>query len=284
MIRLGAHASLWTPRWTREAAERFIPDAVKHGLSVIEINPYDLEDRAAIDHSAGLFRRHGVSPVCSIGLPPELGAPTRPKEALPFVTEALDRAARLGAKLLTGLPYATLGYKSGAAPTDAEYDDLAALLRPAARRAAEAGITLGIEVCNRYETHLLNTGAQGAMLQDRVGEPNVIVHLDTYHMNVEEVTYSQGFESVRGRCRYVHLSESNRSVPGRGTVDWDDVFAGLAAIGYDGDLTLESFVSIPDEFKAALCVWRPVAANSDEVLAGLPFLRAKAQAHGVRIS
>lgn len=283
MPRLGAHASLWTPKWTPEAAERFIPEAKKNGITVIEINPYDFENSGDIDHSAGLFRQHGVQPVCSVGLPPEMGAPTRPELAGKFLATAIERADQVGAKLLTGVPYTTLGYRSGSEPTDAEYDAIVTLIKPAARTAAERGITVGIEVCNRYETHLLNTGAQGAMLQDRIGEPNVTVHLDAYHMNVEERSFSAGFESVRGRCRYVHLSESNRSVPGAGTVDWDDVFSGLAAIGFDGDLTLESFVNIPDEFKAALCVWRPVAANSDEVLGGVPFLRERAKAHGVVI-
>ena len=78
---------------------------------------------------------------------------------------------------------------------------------------------LGIEPCNRYETHLLNTAKQSAELIERVGAENVFVHLDTYHMNIEEVSMAQGFADAGEHLGYVHLSESNRGVPGRGTLD-----------------------------------------------------------------
>lgn len=284
MIRLGAHASLWTPKWSREAAEKFIPEAARNGITAIEINPYDFADDAAIDHSARLFSKHDVLPICSVGLPPAIGAPLKIAEAARFLDKAIERAARVGAQLLTGLTYATLGYKSGMPATDAEYRDIVTLLKPAARRAAEHGLTIGIEACNRYETHLLNTGAQGAMLQEMIGASNVTVHLDTYHMNIEEESFAAGFRSVKGRCRYVHLSESNRGAFGKGTIDWEKVFAGLAEIGFDGNLTIESFVNVPEEFKAALSVWRPVAENADVVVESTFLLREKAKKHGLALA
>jgi D-psicose/D-tagatose/L-ribulose 3-epimerase len=283
MVVLGVHASLWTPEWSPEAAAWIIPAAAKSGIGVVEVNPFDFETDGAIDASAELFRSFGVKPVCSVGLPPEMGAPTRADLASGFLETAIGRAARLGATLLTGVPYTTLGYRSGKPPTQQEYDEIVALIKPAARRAADHGITIGLEVCNRYETHLLNTGAQGAALQEMIGEPNVTVHLDTYHMNIEEKSFSEGFKSVAGRCGYAHLSESHRGRPGTGTIDWDDVFAGLAAIDFDGIATLESFVNVPETFKPALAVWRDVAPNADYVLEGIPVLREAAARHGITL-
>ena len=74
-----------------------------------------------------------------------------------------------------------------------------------------------------------------------------------------------------------------RGTPGGGNVDWDGVFGGLARIGFDGDMVLESFVHLHPDIARALCVWRPVAAGgaAEVVGTGLPFLRDKARAHGL---
>ena len=77
------------------------------------------------------------------------------------------------------MTYSTLGWRSGIPPTEQEYANIVAALRPVARRAAEYGMTVGLEPCNRYETHLLNTAEQTLFLMDRIGEPNLTVHLDT---------------------------------------------------------------------------------------------------------
>ena len=60
--------------------------------------------------------------------------------------------------------------------------------------AADAGVTLGLEFCNRYETNVLNTTEQTLAFIDDVDRPNVMAHLDVYHMNIEEVSF-------RGACR-----------------------------------------------------------------------------------
>jgi D-psicose/D-tagatose/L-ribulose 3-epimerase len=141
---------------------------------------------------------------------------------------------------------------------------------------------LGLEPCNRYETHLLNTAAQSLALLDRIGAPNTTVHLDTYHMNIEEKGIGHGFRVAGARAPYIHISESDRGVPGTGTIDWDDAFAALAAIGFSGDLVIESFVTLPPEIASALCVWRPVAKDRYEVLEqGVSTIFSLARKHGL---
>jgi D-psicose/D-tagatose/L-ribulose 3-epimerase len=65
-----------------------------------------------------------------------------------------------------------------------------------AARAQDLGVTLGLEVVNRYETNVCNTAAQGMELLHDVNNPNVVVHLDSYHMNIEEV----GMEEAVATC------------------------------------------------------------------------------------
>ena len=151
-----------------------------------------------------------------------------------------------------------------------------------AQHARKLGITLGIEPCNRYETHLLNTSTQALAMLEMIGEPNVTIHFDTYHMNIEEKGIGHGIRATAGKCSYIHMSESDRGVPGTGTIDWPDVFRALADIGFDGKLVVESFVTLPPEIAAALSVWRPVARDRHEVLAkGVPFLKGLAKVHGL---
>ena len=85
-----------------------------------------------------------------------------------------------------------------------------------------------------------------------------------------------------GRVRYVHLSESDRGVPGSGNVDCRGAPAALKRADYSGDLALESFVAMPPQLAAALSVWRPVARDAEEALAvGAPYVKSLAQASGL---
>ena len=93
-------------------------------------------------------------------------------------------------------------------------------------------------------------------------------------MNIEEKGLAAGFKTAGEATSYIHLSESHRGVPGTGSVDWDGAFASLKATAFDGDLVIESFVTLPAEIASALSVWRPVAKDRYEVLdRGVPFLR-----------
>jgi D-psicose/D-tagatose/L-ribulose 3-epimerase len=143
-------------------------------------------------------------------------------------------------------------------------------------------MTLGLEACNRYETHLVNTAAQARALAERIDEPAVMIHLDTYHANIEEKSFADALADGGGLVRYVHLSESDRGVPGSGNVHWHSVMTALKGVHFSGDLVMESFVTSMPELAAALSVWRPVASGADEVLEiGVPYLKSLAQASGL---
>jgi D-psicose/D-tagatose/L-ribulose 3-epimerase len=280
-VKLGMHASLWSATWTREAAELAIPEAAEHGLDVIEF-PLLVPETIDAKHSRKLFEKHGIEPTASLCLPEDKMAQVAPDKAEAFLIKALDKAHEVGTSFLGGVTYSALGYRSGKPPTKAEYANMAKALKPAARHARKLGITLGLEPCNRYETHLLNTSTQALRFLELLDEPNVTIHLDTYHMNIEEKGIAGGFRNAGQHCSYVHLSESDRGVPGTGTIDWDDVFRTLADIGFKGRLVVESFVTLPPEIAAALSVWRPVARDRQEVLErGVPFLKGLAKVHGL---
>ena len=279
MSRIGMHFSLWAPSWTREEAERAIPEAARYGIELIEI-PLLQPETIDVVHARRLLGEHGMAASASLCLPETCMAAVDPAAATAFLLRAVDASHALGCDFLGGVTYSALGYRSGRPPTEGEYANIVRALKPVARRAGELGIRLGLEPCNRYETHLLNTAKQTLDLVERIDEPNLAIHLDTYHMNIEEAGLANGFRAAGKRAPYVHLSESHRGVPGTGTIDWDDVFRGLVSVGFDGDLVVESFVTLPPEIAAALAVWRPVARDRYAVLnEGVGFLRHLARKH-----
>jgi len=277
MQGFGVHTSMWAGNWDRASAERAIAAAVHYEMDFIEI---PLLNAPAVDaaHTRALLEKHDLSAVCSLGLPQAVWPSHNPQGAIDYLKVAIDKAADLGAQALSGVTYGGIGERSGVPPTETEYDNVARALGPAAKHAKSRGLLLGIEPVNRYETHLINTGWQAVEMIERVGADNIFVHLDTYHMNIEEKGAANGILDAREHLKYIHLSESDRGAPGAGNVPWDEIFAALAAIGFKGGLAMESFINMMPELALSLSVWRPVAKDEAEVMGtGLPFLRNKAR-------
>jgi len=281
MQGFGVHTSMWAMGWTRDAAERAVAAGVKYGVDFIEIA---LLQPAAADavHTRKLLEDNNLVAVCSLGLPEHAWASIRPDTAIEYLAVAINKTADMGGKALSGVIYGGIGERTGKPPTTGELDNIARAIGVSAKLAKSRGIQLGIEAVNRYENHIINTAQQAVDLVERVGFDNVFVHLDTYHMNIEEKGAGQGILVARDHLRYIHLSESDRGTPGEGNCPWDAIFVALAAIGFKGGLAMESFLNLPPEIGAGLSVWRPVANSETEVMGkGLPFLRNKAQQYGL---
>jgi D-psicose/D-tagatose/L-ribulose 3-epimerase len=277
MQGFGVHTSMWTMNWDRAGAEKAVAAAAHYKMDFIEIA---LLNAPAVDaaHSRALLEKAGMKSVCSLGLPEHAWASKHPEKAIEHLKVAIDKTAEMGGLALSGVTFGGIGERTGFPPTQAEYDNIAIALTAAAKHAKSRGILLGIEPVNRYENHLINTGWQAVQMIEKVGADNIFIHLDTYHMNIEEKGAGNGILDAREHIRYIHLSESDRGTPGSGTCDWDEVFATLAAIGFKGGLAMESFINMPPEVSYGLSVWRPVAKDEAEVMGeGLPFLRNKAR-------
>jgi len=277
MHGFGVHTSMWTMSWDKAGAERAVAAAAHYQMDFIEVA---LLNPQAVDaaHTRALLEKHGLRVVASLGLPEDAWPSRAPEAAITRLTMALDKAAEMGCEALTGVTYGGIGERTGVPPTEAEYDNVARALEAAAKHARSLGLLFGIEPVNRYETHLINTARQAVEMIERVGAENMFVHLDTYHMNIEEKGAGNGIIDAREHLKYIHLSESDRGTPGSGTCDWDEIFATLKAIGFNGGLAMESFINMPPELAYGLSVWRPVAKDQAEVMEnGLPFLRGKAR-------
>jgi D-psicose/D-tagatose/L-ribulose 3-epimerase len=206
--------------------------------------------------------------------------PTVQRRAYEHMQKVVDCCAAVGAKILAGPHQIALGVFSGRGPTDEEWSRSVDHIRRVAEYAAGAGLTVTEEVVNRFELYLLNTMAQAIRFVDEVGQPNCLVHLDTFHANIEEKLPGDSIRAAGPRIGYVHISENDRGVPGTGHVAWDATFAALRAIGYDGWLTVESFGDALPNLAAATKIWRPLFDSQDQVATeGLAFMKRKVAQH-----
>jgi D-psicose/D-tagatose/L-ribulose 3-epimerase len=214
---------------------------------------------------------------CSV-IPPEVNLisrdPATRARGVEFLTKCVERTADLGARLICGPLYAGLGVMTGRGRTEEEWQWAIEGLGIAARRGRELGVTLCIEPLNRFETYFLNTSADAARLVRDVGEPNVRIHFDTFHANIEEQHPADALRAVATDLGHVHISENDRGVPGTGHVDWIGQLSALSEIGYDGWLTIESFAEPEPELAAAAAIWRDLAPSGDELaVRGLQFVK-----------
>jgi D-psicose/D-tagatose/L-ribulose 3-epimerase len=131
---------------------------------------------------------------------------------------------------------------------------------------AFAEVPPSLEVVNRYESNVVNTAAEMLRLLDDTGTA-VGVHLDTYHMNIEEDGFVKPVELLGDRLGYVHIGESHRGYLGTGTIDFDAFFGAVVASGYDGPITFESFSSavVHPDLSNNLAVWRNLWSDGDDL-------------------
>lgn len=284
MVDLGVHTFAFAQEWQPAAARDVLPGLLRHGVKLIEI-PLLRPTEIDVAGTRAVGEEFGIEFACSLGLPADFDIVERPGQALDFLEVALDVTAALGAPCLSGVTYGTIGKTSGQPPTEREKEAVTSLIAQAGAAARQRNLRLGVEPCNRYETHLMNTAEDAVHYVEAAGTDNVFIHLDTYHMNIEEAGMAAGFRAAGRHLGYVHLSESNRGIPGTGTIDWPGAMAGLKAIGYDGAAVLESFNHMHPDIASGLAVWKPVAERPGDVTdKGLPFLVQAAKAAGLDLT
>jgi sugar phosphate isomerase/epimerase len=102
----------------------------------------------------------------------------------------------------------------------------------------KAGVVIGLEPLNRFETNFLNRHDQAVMLAQAVG-PNCGVCLDAFHINIEEADLHQAILNTRKKLVAFHVADNNRMACGQGDYDWARLVTTLKAAGYDSALTVE---------------------------------------------
>lgn len=269
-MRIGAHALVWSGRFDGAGIERAVTGAARAGFDHIEF-PVFAPDEWDVALTKALLDDHALTAAASLGLPEDRNI----SSADPAVVAAgrdhlfrvLDLVAGFGGTHLCGVIYSPLK-KQVRAATAEEIANSRRALSEVAARASELGIGVALEIVNRYETNLFNT-AKGARAYLAGVAGDVGLHLDTYHMNIEESDMFQPVATAGELLRYVHVGESHRGYLGTGTVDFGSFFRALATAGYDGPVVFESFSSavVSADLTGSLGIWRNLWDDSDDLAA-----------------
>ncbi len=279
MPKYGAHTFLWIDEWTTEKGNRAIAATGEAGFDFIEISLLKPDEFDAAAHKKALAAA-GIEAKGSLVLPDWAHMPEQPEKARRFLISALENIEALGGTYLGGCIAFALGKFTGDRRGDCQVviDTLGEVAEDARKR----GITLGIEVVNRYESNLYNTMADTRETILAIGANNIKIHVDTYHSLYEEEGFYMPLVENADVLGYMHMSENHRGLLGTGTVNWDEVFRGLADANYNGPMVVKSFPAVNPDLAAAIKLWRP-PTQSSEYLAreGLKFLRERAEEYGL---
>lgn len=275
--KIGVHALVWVGGWSEEEARLAISSTKEAGYDLIELalQQPEKEPPAAMAVTAELLQEYGLAAGMSMGLSDDTDVSSDDADIVAAgrrrLAAAVDIAADIGCPYLGGVIFSKLG-RYHAPVTERGYANSVESIAGLADRAAASGITLGLEFCNRYETNVLNTTAQTLDFITAVGRDNVVAHLDTYHMNIEEVSFTAAVTAAAdaGKLGYVHVGESHRGQLGTGSIPWAEFFAALKSVGYQGTITFESFSSevVNPQLSSALAIWRNLWDDSMELARG----------------
>lgn len=276
-LKYAVHAYAWTGRWSNKTLD-LIDRAKKLGFDYIEIPlmEIDLVDPAKIRER---LKKVGIGVVTSTACSEKDDitgeSEAARKRGVAYLKKCVKATAEMGATIFTGVTYSAIGRRIEGMPGKRYWQRSAKGLKEVAKMAQDLGVIIGLEPINRYETFLVNTCDQACRLKEMIGEPNIEIHLDAYHMNIEENNFYEPTKKAAPYLCHYHLSESHRGTPGTGTVDWDGIYRALGEANYSGVVGLESFAEVSEAMRAATCIWRTLAPSSDYLLTeGLKFLKS----------
>lgn len=277
-MRFGINSFLFTSPFTTESSKLFRKFKT-WGFDTVEI---PIEDPTHIDpakvkaaaDAAGL----AIGSVCACMGPGRdfRGSAEDQKAAMDYCVALIDQAVALGCPRLIGPVYSVVGKADAVEPEQqkTEWALVVANLKRLAKHAEAKGIQICIEPLNRFETDFLNTCDQGLKLVKAIGSKAVMLHLDTFHMNIEEKDSAAAILKAGKLLGHFHACGSDRGTPGGDHIQWKPIAKALKTIGYKGDVVIESFTTDVKVIARAAAIWRKIEPKRDDIaVKGLAFLK-----------
>ncbi|MDI6034352.1 sugar phosphate isomerase/epimerase family protein [Flavobacterium sp. LB2P84] len=261
------------PGWSAEGGRFAIEKTAEYGFDMLEIIlPSSLDFDAKTTKK--LLDDYRISGRCTLNLPANCHIPLYPEQATSLIKSALDKVAEMDGDFLGGVLHSAIGTFTGNPCTKEEKIIIQQVFIEIADYANKRNITIAPESINRYESYVFTAADEVLDMIESIDKPNIGLHLDTFHMNIEERNFYDPIIRAGNRLKHVHITESDRGMTGEGNVHWDDFFKALAAINYQGPLVLENFSSEITALVGPTSLWRPSKYNSEDLAKGsLEFMR-----------
>ncbi|HTH46707.1 MAG TPA: sugar phosphate isomerase/epimerase [Candidatus Limnocylindria bacterium] len=268
-MRFGINTFLFVSPFTTESVKLF-PQFKKWGFQSVEI---PVEDPSHIDPAAvkAAADKAGlaIGSICAcMGPGRDLrGTPEEQKTGADYIRALIDQAVVLGHSRVIGPVYSVVGKADAVEPAQQkkEWALVVKNLKAIAKYAEKKGITICVEPLNRFETDFLNTCEQGLKLIADVGSPALKLHLDTFHMNIEEKNQAKSIRKAGKLLAHFHACGTDRGTPGGDSLNWPEIVAALKAVKYDGDVVIESFTTDVKVIARAAAIWRRIEPTQEEI-------------------
>ncbi|KXU37762.1 epimerase [Cephaloticoccus primus] len=269
MKALGIHSFVWTGGSTQQELDKAIRASAELGYQLIEFPRLDPK-KFDVAWLARRLSECGLKVVVTLGLPLHCDVSSEDAETVARGEAFLDDAVRitrdLGGEKLGGIVFSA-HTKYQTMPTRRGWKNSVEVLGRVAERAKRAGVSINLEIVNRFESNLLNTVAQGLKYIRESGSDNLFLHLDTFHMAIEECDPAAAVRLAGDKLGYLHLGENYRGALGTGTINFSAIFDALLEIGYDDAITFESFShAVVDRDLSITCaIWRDTWKDNREL-------------------
>lgn len=271
MGRLGIHSFVWTGGQTQQGLEDALEKSAQHGYRTIEF-AYLRPELFDLDRLARKAQSLDMEIGVTMGLPRDKDVSSTDADTVKagklMLADAVRAVRDIGGNKLGGILYSA-HTKYDRQPTPDGWKNSVEAIAETAEIASDAGVDIVLEVVNRFESNLLNTTAQGLKFLDETGRDDVRLHLDTFHMNIEEANPAAAIRLAGDKLGYFHIGESNRGYLGDGVIDFDRIFDALLEIDYQRDIVFESFsAAVVDESLTRACaIWRDTWTDNDPLAA-----------------
>lgn len=164
--------------------------------------------------------------------------PENEKRAVEGMLRYIDIAAELGAGIVLGWAKGNIRESSS---REAYFQRLTRNLRILDEVAAARNVPIMIEVINHYEVDAFMTARETVAYLRENGFKSCYVHLDAFHMLLEEEDFPAAIRIAGPYLGYFHLADTTRWYPGSGSMDYKPILRALDEIGYRGSMTIECF-------------------------------------------
>jgi D-psicose/D-tagatose/L-ribulose 3-epimerase len=277
-MRFGINTFLFTSPFTNDSTKLF-KQFKKWGFDTVEI---PVEDPAHIDpaHVKAELDKAGLvcGSICAcMGPDRDLrGTPEAQKTGLDYMMKLIDQMVVLDCPSLIGPVYSAVGRADAVPPEEykEQWKTVVGHLKTLASHAQKNDRLVCLEPLNRFETDFINTCDQGLKMLKDVGNPALKLHLDTFHMNIEQKDQAAAIRKAGKALGHFHACGSDRGTPGNDHIDWKPIVAALKSIKYDGDVVIESFTTDVKVIARAAAIWRRMEPTRNEIaVKGVKFLR-----------
>ncbi len=205
------------------------------------------------------------------------GTKEEQQNSIDYIKGLLDVMAEVGTPVLAGPLYSAVGRAEATSADDykKQWETVVGHLKTLSEYAGQRNLKLAIEPLNRYETDFINSCAQALKMISDVNNDALTVHLDTYHMNIEEKDSAKAILAAGDKLGHFHACGCDRGTPGNDHIDWTSIVAALKKINYNGSVAIESFTTDVKVIAKAASIWRQFEPSQEDIaIKGVQFLHS----------